>query len=141
MIEKYTTLSSSVSKVLTRNMFFCVAVGLLCIPVFAQTIQARKGLDFDGTLNILIDEDRMLPASFTVSEGRYRLRVYNSFASIRLDLLLDDDKGNRLKNSEVKDKATRGEVIVELKAGKHVLYAAQRPKWRCEVVVTDKKGK
>ena len=141
MAQKYTTLSGSFTTGLTRRVFFFVALSLVGVPVFAQPGQARKGLDFDGTLNILIDEDRMLPALFTVEEGRYRLRIHNVFASIRLDLLLDDDKGNRLKDSEVKDKATRGEVVVELKPGKHVLYVAQRPKWRCEVIVTDKKGK
>ena len=105
--------------------------------VAAQVAQppglARRALDVDRTIDLLLDEDQVSPAALTLPERRYRFVLHNSFTGSRLDLRLDDDKNLRVSQVEVKALASRGELIVELKKGKHAIYIAQRPKWRTAI--------
>ena len=111
--------------------------------VSAQVTQvpglARRALDVDRTIDLLLDDDQVSPAALTLPEGRYRFVLHNSFTGSRLDLRLDDDKNIRVSEVEVKALASRGELIVELKKGQHFIYIAQRPKWRTAIAVTEVK--
>lgn len=100
---------------------------------------ARRALDVDRTINLLLDDDQVSPAAISLPEGRYRFVLHNSFTSSRLNLRLDDEKNLRLADLEVKALASRGELIVELKKGKHTIYVAQRPKWRTTIEVLEVK--
>lgn len=101
--------------------------------------QARRALDVDRTIDLLLDDDQISPAAISLPEGRYRFVLHNSFTSSRLDLRLDDEKNLRLADLEVKARASRGELIVELKKGKQTIYIAQRPKWRTTIEVLEVK--
>ena len=100
---------------------------------------ARRALDVDRTIDLLLDDDQITPAAISLPEGRYRFVLHNSFTSSRLDLRLDDDKNFRVSEIEVKARASRGELIVDLKKGRQIVYIAQRPKWRATIDVTEVK--
>ncbi len=102
---------------------------------------AKRLAQYDRTIDLLLDEDQLSPASLEVTEGRYRILVHNAFTSTRLDVQVDDeDKKVRVSDQEVKEKASRSEFLVDLKPGKYKVVVAQRRKWQCLITVVGKKG-
>ena len=116
-----------------------IGLSLLAQPPQVPPGQARKGLDVDRTIDLLLDDDLLLPATLSLPEGRYRFVIHNAFTSARLDLRIDDEKNFRVANSEMKALASRGELIVDLKKGNQIIYVAQRPKWRATIEVLEVK--
>ena len=85
-----------------------IGLSLLAQPPQVPPGQARKGLDVDRTIDLLLDDDLLLPATLSLPEGRYRFVIHNAFTSARLDLRIDDEKNFRVANSEMKALASRG---------------------------------
>jgi hypothetical protein len=104
----------------------------------AQQDALKRAARFERSLTFVIDDDELLPGTLTVAEGQYRLDFRNHFTSSRLDLVLDDDKGKNFGAAELKEKREKEDLIVNLKAGKYVVFVRQRPKWRCVLTVTEK---
>ncbi len=99
---------------------------------------AKKLLRFDRTINFVIDDDEMLPGKLTLPAGQYRFTFRNNFVANRLTLAIDDDKGKNLLTGEIKERRASEDLIVNLNVGKHIAYVRQRPKWRCEITVTER---
>ena len=104
----------------------------------AQQEALKRSARFERSLTFVIDDDELLPGTLSVPEGQYRLDFRNHFTSSRLDLVLDDDKGKNFGAAELKEKREKEDLIVNLKAGKYVVFVRQRPKWRCVLTVTEK---
>ena len=66
-----------------------IGLSLLAQPPQIPPGQARKGLDVDRTIDLLLDDDLLLPATLSLPEGRYRFVIHNAFTSARLDLTPD----------------------------------------------------
>lgn len=115
-----------------------VGVGVSCLPGWAQAGASAASKTEVRTLDLLLDDDQLLPGAVTLEAGVYRIRLNNGLTPARLDIRLEDSKAAKLAATEMKAKASKAFFEVELKAGKHVLYVVQRPKWRCEVTVTEK---
>ena len=123
-----------------RRILLAIAIGLPAL-LQAQDLQQealKRAARFEKSLTFVIDDDELLPGTMSVPEGQYRLDFRNHFTSSRLDLVLDDDKGKNFGTAELKEKREKEDLIVNLKAGKYVVFVRQRPKWRCVLTVTEK---
>jgi hypothetical protein len=54
---------------------------------------------------------------------------------------MDDARGQALQNSGVRERLSKGLLVVNLKEGEHKLFVPERPKWSCTLTVTKHKGR
>lgn len=124
---------------LTRRTLMVWSIGVWSAAGAHAQDQAKlkRNLQFERTVNFIIDDDELLPATLTLPPGQYRLAFLNSLVNERLDLAIEDDKGKSLISTEVQAKKTQGDVIYNFTPGKHTIYVRQRPRWKSILVISE----
>lgn len=121
-----------------RTVLAGIALALLAYPqsqsrlVNDQKTGTYQILDFRLRLNSI------LPATVTVPEGRYLIRLSNGITPDEIPVVLDDDKGAKV----VEDNQGRGQGkstrLVDLKPGVHRIYVPGRAQWSASITVSKK---
>lgn len=89
-------------------------------------------------LDLRLRLNRILPATTTVPEGRYLVRLRNGITPDEFPVALDDDKGAKVVQANHGRGRGKSSWLVDLKPGVHRLYVPGRTQWSTTITVIKK---
>ena len=117
----------------TMRTFLCVyAIALLGMTSFA----APKRLQVQDVRIAIQPTGGVVPAAITRPHGPFVLIVVNETSNPHLQIRLDDEKQNHLKNIAMSDFYGDWNELLDLAPGTYILSEATNQKIRCVITIT-----